>query len=67
MLCVKKEQAGLYKRLHTLLERRDREVLRSQRRAWPRKETRIVQVLTVDDLGFSPHRKPSRPSATVPT
>ncbi|MEU9547382.1 ISAs1 family transposase [Streptomyces mirabilis] len=53
-LCVKKNQAGLYERLHTLPWREVTAKFYDRTEGHGRKETRVVQVLTVDDLDF-PH------------
>jgi len=53
-LCVKKNQAGLYERLHTLPWREVTAKYYDRTEGHGRKETRVVQVLTVDDLDF-PH------------
>ncbi|TLQ48264.1 ISAs1 family transposase [Streptomyces marianii] len=51
-LCVKKNQAGLYERLHTLPWREVTAKFYDRTEGHGRKETRVVQVLTVDDLDF---------------
>ncbi|MGW2740988.1 ISAs1 family transposase [Streptomyces sp. NPDC001450] len=53
-LCVKKNQAGLYERLHMLPWEEVTEKFYDRTEGHGRKETREVQVLTVDDLDF-PH------------
>jgi predicted transposase YbfD/YdcC len=53
-LCVKKHQVGLYERLHTLPWREVTAKFYDRTEGHGRKETRVVQVLTVDDLDF-PH------------
>ncbi|MGW3730655.1 ISAs1 family transposase [Streptomyces sp. NPDC000851] len=53
-LCVKKNQAGLSERLHTLPRREVTAKFHDRTEGHGRKETRVVQVLTVDDLDF-PH------------
>lgn len=53
-LCVKKNQAGLYKRLHTLPWTEVTAKFYDRSEGHGRKETRVVQVLTVDGLDF-PH------------
>lgn len=51
-LCVKKNQAGLYQRLHTLPWTEVTAKYYDRTEGHGRKETRVVQVLTVDDLDF---------------
>lgn len=53
-LCVKRNQAGLYDRLHTLPWREVTAKFYDRTAGHGRKETRVVQILTVDDLDF-PH------------
>jgi predicted transposase YbfD/YdcC len=53
-LCVKKNQAGLYERLHMLPWTEVTAKFYDRTEGHGRKETRVVQVLTVDDLDF-PH------------
>jgi predicted transposase YbfD/YdcC len=53
-LCVKKNQAGLYERLQTLSWREVTAKFYDRTEGHGRRETRVVQVLTVDDLDF-PH------------
>jgi predicted transposase YbfD/YdcC len=53
-LCVKKNQAGLYERLHTLPWTEVTAKVYNRSEGHGRKETRVVQVLTVDGLDF-PH------------
>ncbi|MCX4426047.1 ISAs1 family transposase [Streptomyces mirabilis] len=53
-LCVKKNQASLYERLHTLPWTEVTAKFYNRSEGHGRKETRVVQVLTVDGLDF-PH------------
>lgn len=53
-LCVKKNQAGLHERLHTLPWKEVTAKFYDRTEGHGRKETRVVQVPTVDDLDF-PH------------
>lgn len=53
-LCVKKNRAGLYERLHTLPWREVTAKFYDRTEGHGRKETRVVRVLTVDDLDV-PH------------
>jgi predicted transposase YbfD/YdcC len=54
VLCVKKNQAGLHERLHTLPWKEVSAKFYGRTEGHGRKETRVVQVLTVEDLDF-PH------------